>query len=387
MPKAEVGTPKYIANKMKAKGLQKLRWYCQMCQKQCRDENGFKCHTMSESHQRQLLLFADNSKKYIDEFSFDLAKEFLQILRRQFGTKRVNANRVYQEYISDRNHIHMNSTRWVTLTGFVKWLGKTGKCVVDETEKGWFITYIDRDPETIAKEERKSKKLKMDRDDAERTMDFIKKQAERAKEKAGPSEDPVFTDLKRENEEEPLKLDLKLSTGKKEAHPIVPLNKLIKKTDWDDRSVKLKEKKDRPKSSLDEIREAEEREKEKRNRKDYWITEGIVVKVITNSLGEEYYKKKGVIREVPSRYVAIVKLLETGQKLKLDQEHLETVIPAIGKLVKIVNGAYRGEIARLLGVNENSFSVNLEIAKGILQGRKLENIEYEDVSKLYDEES
>src|SRR5688500_7207864 len=25
----------------KAKGLQKLKWYCQMCQKQCRDENGY----------------------------------------------------------------------------------------------------------------------------------------------------------------------------------------------------------------------------------------------------------------------------------------------------------------------------------------------------------
>lgn len=48
MPKAEVGTPKYLANKMKAKGLQKLRWYCQMCQKQCRDENGFKCHINTE---------------------------------------------------------------------------------------------------------------------------------------------------------------------------------------------------------------------------------------------------------------------------------------------------------------------------------------------------
>ena len=35
-------TPKAIANRIKAKGLQKLRWYCQMCQKQCRDENGFK---------------------------------------------------------------------------------------------------------------------------------------------------------------------------------------------------------------------------------------------------------------------------------------------------------------------------------------------------------
>ena len=31
-------TPKAIANRIKAKGLQKLRWYCQMCQKQCRDE-------------------------------------------------------------------------------------------------------------------------------------------------------------------------------------------------------------------------------------------------------------------------------------------------------------------------------------------------------------
>lgn len=33
-------TPKAIANRIKAKGLQKLRWYCQMCQKQCRDEVG-----------------------------------------------------------------------------------------------------------------------------------------------------------------------------------------------------------------------------------------------------------------------------------------------------------------------------------------------------------
>lgn len=66
------------------------------------------------------------------------------------GTKRVPANKIYQDYISDRHHLHMNATRWVTLTGFVKWLGRTGKCVVDETEKGWFVSYIDRDPDTIA---------------------------------------------------------------------------------------------------------------------------------------------------------------------------------------------------------------------------------------------
>jgi DNA/RNA-binding protein KIN17 len=43
-----------IANRIKAKGLNKLRWYCQLCQKSCRDENGFKCHQMSEGHQRQM---------------------------------------------------------------------------------------------------------------------------------------------------------------------------------------------------------------------------------------------------------------------------------------------------------------------------------------------
>jgi len=42
MSKGGFLTPKAIANRMKSKGLQKLRWYCQMCQKQCRDANGFK---------------------------------------------------------------------------------------------------------------------------------------------------------------------------------------------------------------------------------------------------------------------------------------------------------------------------------------------------------
>ena len=44
--KAGFLTPKAIANRIKAKGLQKLRWYCQMCQKQCRDEVSLKFHKM-----------------------------------------------------------------------------------------------------------------------------------------------------------------------------------------------------------------------------------------------------------------------------------------------------------------------------------------------------
>ena len=68
------------------------------------------------------------------------------------GTKRVHCNIVYQEYVAERDHTHMNATQWETLTEFVKWLGREGHCVVDETPKGWFVTYIDKDPEVIARQ-------------------------------------------------------------------------------------------------------------------------------------------------------------------------------------------------------------------------------------------
>lgn len=209
MGKHEVGTPKYIANKIKAKGLQKLRWFCQMCEKQCRDENGFKCHTMSESHQRQLLLFADSPGRFMNEFSRQFEREFLELLRHRFGTKRVMANKVYQEYISDRKHLHMNATHWETLTDFVKWLGREGKCIADETEKGWFITYIDRSPETILAQEAKAKKEKLAKDDEERLMKFIEKQIEVGKQSsstAAPESAP--TELKKAEDE---KISLKLN--------------------------------------------------------------------------------------------------------------------------------------------------------------------------------
>ena len=40
----------------------------------------------------------------------------------------------------------------------------------------------------------------------------------------------------------------------------------------------------------------EEKKKEKTNRKDYWLTEGVVVKIVTKKLGEKFYKKKAVVK-------------------------------------------------------------------------------------------
>lgn len=327
--KAEVGTPKYLANKMKAKGLQKLRWYCQMCQKQCRDENGFKCHTMSESHQRQLLLFADNSGRYLDSFSQEFATGYLEILRRQFGTRRVAANKVYQDYIADRNHLHMNATKWLSLTGFVKWLGKTGQCVVDETEKGWYITYIDRDPDTLERQEKLAKKHKMDKDDQERLMDFIDKQIEKGKKETEDGEDESespqekYSELIRENEEEKIKISLNLAV-KSKPEPIKLEKRKIEVKDEkpssskDNKRIKSDDNGRKP-SALEEIMYKEEQKKEKVNRKDYWLAEGIIVKLVTKSLGDKYYKEKGLVQEVIDKYCAKIKLIDTGEKIKIDQ--------------------------------------------------------------------
>ena len=46
----------------------------------------------------------------------------------------------------------MNATRWVTLTEFVKHLGRSGIARVDENEKGWFISWIDSSPKALAKQ-------------------------------------------------------------------------------------------------------------------------------------------------------------------------------------------------------------------------------------------
>ena len=122
-----------------------------MCQKQCRDENGFKCHLSSEGHKRQMDVFGQNPGRVIEGYSEEFEATFLEHLRRSHPFSRVSANVVYNEYINDRNHIHMNSTRWLTLSEFVKYLGREGKCKVDETPKGWYISYVHKDEAEVSR--------------------------------------------------------------------------------------------------------------------------------------------------------------------------------------------------------------------------------------------
>ena len=72
-----------------------------------------------------------------DKFSKTFLDDFLYLLKRRWGTKRVWNNTVYNEYIMDRDHIHMNATRWLTLSEFTEWLGKEGHCEADYQVRNW----------------------------------------------------------------------------------------------------------------------------------------------------------------------------------------------------------------------------------------------------------
>uniref|UniRef100_A0A914D2L0 DNA/RNA-binding protein Kin17 WH-like domain-containing protein n=1 Tax=Acrobeloides nanus TaxID=290746 RepID=A0A914D2L0_9BILA len=390
MGKTEKGTPKDLAKRMKSKGLQKLKWFCQMCQKQCRDQNGFKCHLTSESHQRQLLLFAENQNSYLREFSREFESNFMRILRHTFGAKRVRANDVYQDYIKEKGHVHMNSTVWHTLTGFVLYLGSSGKCKIDQNEKGWWIQYIDQEDEM--RKQKLQDRAKKERDDEDRFNEMIQRQMEKDLEKLKEQDEKELakpTDLIR-NEDE--KIAFAMATDKKVIKQEEDVKPLLSSSAFD--AIKGEKKKDRgekrpstskgesssKKSALDEIMEQEEMFKERKNRKDFWLHKGVIVKIVTKKLGSDYYKAKGEIVDVIDSYTAKVQL-DDGDILKLDQEHLETVIPAVGKDMLIVNGAYRGLKATLLELLENKFCVRLKIREGTRNGRVVE-VAYEDASKL-----
>ena len=413
MPKAEAGTPKAIGKAIKAKGLQKLKFFCQVCQKQCRDANGFKCHMNSENHQRQMLIVAENPNRFLSEYSSEFLKGFMHLFRTRFGSKRVFANQVYQEYIKDRYHMHMNSTKWLTLGSFVAWLGKNGYAEVDHTERGWYMTYIDRDPETLRRQELSKRRDKGEKDYDERMRAVINEQIERGKESSRPQEDEKEEDklLRRDDENDKivLKLDLnkKPAGEKKEASASISRSadeqsskrwtdaelttKEDEKPDVEDVKPNISEFRQQPKISvksqkelkrsvLDEIIEEEE-SKKKTRRKENWIEKNLVVKVVTKKIAEKYQKKKGVIERVEDRFLAYVRMSESNALIKIDQKDLETVIPKEGSLVKIVNGAHHGEIARLVRVNQEAINATVQIEKGYHKDRQVD-VEFEDICKF-----
>lgn len=141
-------------------------------------------HVQSESHVRQMLVVGEDPKKAINEFSNQFNNDFLQQLRTSHGTKAVLINHFYQEYIANKQHTHMNATRWPSLTEYAKHLGREGICRVEETDKGLQIAWIDNSPEALKRAEAIRRKEMQDKGDEERELRMIREQQKRAEKAA-----------------------------------------------------------------------------------------------------------------------------------------------------------------------------------------------------------
>jgi len=405
-------------------------------------------------------IFRENRSTILDNYSREFEKCFMDLVRRRWRTKRVFANKVYNEYISDRNHIHMNATIWESLTSFVKYLGRTKQCDVDETDKGWYIKYIDRDPDVLAQQEAIKKKEKMDMDDDMRNRERIQKMIAALQENAtlSDNDEDLSSEEELENSKkesisisEGEKVQFKLTTNlptpilttsvsvpslpkkisfldepaqttptteQKPEEPPIESNdkkrrfsettdstqnnnssKKIRKTEKTNQLTALEQltsdlkKKQSIREKIEERKKIEKLQKEKEREKvqvqsinqtppeitDNWLIPGLVVKVMNKSLGEgSYYGKKGKIVGVADVYVGIIQMVDTNHKLKIDQLELETVIPAIGSDIAIVNGEHRGKVGILEEVNVDTYKAIVRVDDDIVQK------DYEDVCKISD---
>lgn len=410
-------TAKAISKKIKAKGLGRLRWYCQMCEKQCRDENGFKCHTQSASHQRQLELFSEETEQNLSRFSETFLKEFLAVLRQRYGSNLVGANAIYQEYIKDRHHLHMNATRWTTLSEFVKELGREGYCQVVEKEDGFWIAFIDR---SLSEKDKMARDMDAQRMRDDRNADLQLQRQIRAA-MSHTTHRPVSPpeDLLRGKETRPVSMELKhrsrfstsIAAGNENALKEMgnPLLQSGKSESLNNSSQASKRKTSRwdnssKMSALEEIMLTEKKKNEQNDggaakaeqtdgsvgketqgecpggtTNEAWLRKGIVVKVINKEVGDgAYYKKKGSVISVLEEYGARVQLSDCGVTLELDQDDLETTIPKPGGAVLILRGPNRGAKAFVESINVESFCVDVTLAES---GQLMPGLEYEAVSR------
>ena len=150
----------------------------------------------------------------------------------------------------------------------------------------------------------------------------------------------------------------------------------------------------KPVSAIDAFMKEEEQRKniqtekiEKESRKDYWLHENIIVKIMDKKLGDgRFYKQKAVVQKVVDNYVGEIVLIDkqTGElaktRLRMDQDDLETTIPKINNPLLIVNGRNRGEKGILLQINEADYNVDLQVES---TGLKMKGVPYEDICKIF----
>jgi DNA/RNA-binding protein KIN17 len=383
MGKHEKGSVKDIAKQIKSKGLQKLKFFCQLCEKQCRDANGFKCHLTSDSHLRQVKLFSGNAQGVMDRYSKEFEKMFLDNLRMRHQTVKVSANNVYQQVIQDKQHVHMNATIWATLTDFCKYLGKCGKCLVEETERGWMIQYIDRDPSKAAKSLELQK-----RTEAEQAAEMaLHEKFQRQREEAAKLLDPsALEELLPSALDSNVNVSLEIRPLKKtKIGKVRKIGSVFGDDDDDENSqdegetpppgpplppILLENSKKRPRAEAEASQTIPPVVPN-----ESWLLNNIIVRIIDKK--SKYFKQKAAVKRA-ARLAQVTLLQDPSTHLEVKQKHLETVVPkTTGICVRLLQGTHRGQVATVNSLDKREFRATLQLANGTV----LHGVDYNDFSQ------
>lgn len=128
----------------------------------------------------QMKLFAENADHYLARHSAEFHSEFMGLINRKKPV-RADCNVLYQEHILDSEHMHLNATKWQTLTDYISYLGREGIVKVEPGERHLLITYIDRGTELDKlKKEKLQKKAIIERTEEERDRKELQDQIQRA---------------------------------------------------------------------------------------------------------------------------------------------------------------------------------------------------------------
>ncbi len=352
-------SPKAVANRQKMKGLQKLKFYCQLCEKQCRDQNGFKQHCSSESHLRQVAVFGQNSGRFIRGYSEQFLSNFLDMMAVSHRNTRIKATVAYNEYIANKTHVHMNATKWTTLTEFVKYLGREKLCEIEETPKGWFITYKPRDKEEQLRERMEMEKKQKEEEEEMRTANLLARQiAKQNKKREGGDE-----------KEEERKADaIDLEDGGREKINLHVAGGVSASENGE------KKRKEMVDSGVDEMfsnigsrnrkAKGEDGKAFKKRKRLKWMRRTNIICRKTET------KEKGtVVRVNLDDCEADVKLKESCSITEnVNEDEFEPVCPGVGgKCVVVRNHDFVGEEGKVLGVDANTGEVTIESFKRGIQ--------------------
>ena len=97
-----------------------------------------------------------------------------------------------------------------------------------------------------------------------------------------------------------------------------------------------------------------------------WLRTGIRVKLVSKSYGESVYLKKGVVIDVPQVGFGTVRFDGSGILLNsIKEKHLETALPKVGGSCMILLGPNRGELASMIGKNQDQSKVTVQLVDSL----------------------